>query len=137
MNRVVEWTEEGISYEADQRHAGIILAGLGLEENSKSVSTPGRKGSEELEDKLGESQANQYRGLVARANYLSQDRSDIQYAVKELSRTMSSPTIGCWERLKRLGRYLVGRTRAAQSFPYQESPTRVVYRFGFRGVHQN
>ena len=34
LNRVVEWTEEGISYEADQRHAEIIMAGLGLEENS-------------------------------------------------------------------------------------------------------
>ena len=110
---------------ADQRHAEIILTGPGLEGNSKSVSTPGRKGSENIEDRLGEAQASQYRGLVARANCLSQDKSDIQYAVKELSRTMSSPTVGCWERLKRLGRYLLVRTRVAQSFPYQESPSRL------------
>ena len=55
----------------------------------------------------------------------TQDRSDIQYAVKELSRTMSSPTVGCWERLKRLGRYLIGRTRVIQRFPYQDVPSRL------------
>ena len=32
-----------------------------------------------------------YRALVARANYLSQDRSDIAYATKELSTKMSDP----------------------------------------------
>ena len=29
LNRVVEWTEEGINYEADQRHAKIIIKHLG------------------------------------------------------------------------------------------------------------
>ena len=53
---------------------------------------------------------------MARANYLAQDGSDIQYAVKELSRTMSDPTVGYWEKLKRLGRYLVGRTRRFNYF---------------------
>ena len=32
-----------------------------------------------------------YRALTARLNYLGQDRTDIQYAVKELSRKMSCP----------------------------------------------
>ena len=31
LNRVVEWTEEGIRYEADQRHADIIVSKMGLE----------------------------------------------------------------------------------------------------------
>ena len=35
-----------------------------------------------------------YRAVTARALYLSQDRSDIQYAVKELSRNMSAPNRG-------------------------------------------
>ena len=68
MNRVVEWREDGIYYEADQRHAEIIIATLGLESNSKSVSTPGRKGSEQVDTKLEEAQASTYRALVARAN---------------------------------------------------------------------
>ena len=65
---------------------------------------------------MGDRQASAYRGFVARAIYLAQDRSDIQYAVKELSRTMSALIVGCWEKLKRLGRYLVGRTRSVQLF---------------------
>ena len=41
LNRVVEWTPGGIEYEADQRHAEIIVKKLGLEEGAKGVSTPG------------------------------------------------------------------------------------------------
>ena len=52
-----------------------------------------------------------YKALVARANYLAQDRSDIVFAVKELSRSMSAPTIGDMKALKRLSRYLLGRER--------------------------
>ena len=60
-----------------------------------------------------------YRALVARANYLSQDRSDIQYSVKELCRNMSKPAVCDWNRLKRLGRYLIGRERMIINFDYQ------------------
>ena len=52
-----------------------------------------------------------YRANVARGSYLAQDRTDIQFAVKELSRSMSAPTEGDWMALKRLGRYLVNKTR--------------------------
>ena len=43
LNRVVTWTEEGIEYEADQRHAEIIIKGLGMQAESKGVATPGNK----------------------------------------------------------------------------------------------
>ena len=92
-------------YEVDQRHAEIIVKQLGLQSNSKSVATPGAKDNgDEEERKLDNKEANQYRAVVARANYLCQDRSDIQVAVKELCRTMSEPTQGNWAALKRLGR---------------------------------
>ena len=38
---------------------------------------------------------------------------------------MSRPTVGCWEKLKRLGRYLIGRTRSVQLFPYQSERNRL------------
>jgi hypothetical protein len=44
-----------------------------------------KNNDEGSENKLSNKEAMQYRGLVARANYLCQDRSDIQSAVKELS----------------------------------------------------
>ena len=84
LNRVVTWTTEGIEYEADQRHAEIIVEHLGLSGNSKSVGTPSAKRGNENDTALSSEEATAYRALVARANYLSQDRVDIGYVVKEL-----------------------------------------------------
>ena len=50
------------------------------------------KSPEDNEKKLNEKEATLYRAIVARANYLCQDRSDIQFAVQELCRKMSMPT---------------------------------------------
>ena len=104
LSRVITWDSRGITYEADQRHAEIIIKTLGLE-SSKQVATPGdrddgyKEGDDEL---LTGSDVTRYRGIVARGNYLSQDRMDIQYAVKELSRKMSSPTVADERRMKRV-----------------------------------
>ena len=95
---------------------------LGLSGNSKPVGTPSAEKTNENEAALSSEDALVYRALVARANYLSQDRVDIGYAVKELCRRMSKPSIADWESLKRLGRYLVDKTRAVIGFPYQEQP---------------
>ena len=51
---------------------------------------------------------------MARANYIAQDRTDIAYATKELSRGMSKPTRGNQRALKRLARYLIGKERAVK-----------------------
>ena len=85
LNRVVTWTEEGIEYEADQRHAEIIIKGLGMQADSKGVATPGnkREWTPEDEKELSPRDATAYRACVASGNYLTQDRTDIQYAVKE------------------------------------------------------
>ena len=52
--------------------------------------------------KLDPSEATEYRGMVARGIYLSADRLDIKYAVKELSRWMSAPIRKDWRKLVRL-----------------------------------
>ena len=61
----------------------------------------------------------QYRALTARANYMSQDRADIQFAFKELCRSMSAPDHNAWERSERLAKYLAGKPRAVSSYPWQ------------------
>ena len=113
-------------YEADQRHAEIIVDRFGLIGSGKGVVTPGmRKGPEPGdEEELNRQDASAYRAMVARGNYLTQDRSDIQYAVKELSRAMACPTIGDWKNLKRLARYLVDRTRVRVRLEYQSGSAR-------------
>merc|ERR1711884_491237 len=81
LNRVLTWTAQGITYEADQRHADIIIQELGLEK-AKSVVTPScredmDKMLENMGDELSPKEATQYRALAARLNYLAQDRADI------------------------------------------------------------
>eukprot|EP00973_Karenia_brevis_P063093 8772144-Karenia_brevis.AAC.1 len=39
LNRVVRVTEDGWEYEADQRHADLLIKGLNME-SAKSVKTP-------------------------------------------------------------------------------------------------
>ena len=64
----------------------MLISGFNLQD-AKPVNTPGVKPSftEHYEPLDNISQA-QYRALVARTSYLSQDRGDIQFAVKELCR---------------------------------------------------
>lgn len=121
LNRIVEWTDAGIVYEADSRHAEIIVNALGLNSKTKGSSIPGsRDDFDEQSSLLGARDASQYRALVARANYLAQDRFDIAFSVKELSRGMSAPTYADWNQLKKSGRYLVKHPRATMLFGYQK-----------------
>ena len=121
LNRIVEWTDAGISYEADQRHAEIIVRDMGLQKDSKAVTTPSTAPSvEEDEEELVSEEAAMYRALVARANFIAQDRGDIAFTVKELCRSMSRPRHCDVIRLKRLARYLAFRPRVVIKFDYQE-----------------
>ena len=103
LNRIVEWTPQGIAIEGDQRHAELVVKDLELELTSKSVSTPyDSTDKAEDEEELSPGEATKYRSNVARGNFMSLDRSDIQYTVKELSRGMASPKRCDMIRLKRL-----------------------------------
>ena len=101
-----------------------IVKELGLNQSSNCVNTPSTQQLLQNQDvsELEPEKATLYRAHVARANYLAQDRSDIGFAVKELCRQMSEPRICDWERLKRLGRYLLHRTRVIALFEYQKNP---------------
>ena len=61
----------------------------------------------EREVELGPYVATEFRGLAARANYLSLDRPDIQFATKEICREMAKPTERGMLKMKRLARYLL------------------------------
>ena len=94
LGRVLTWEASGIRYEADPRHAELVVQGLGLQ-GAKPAVTPGVKESEVRDEDeksnpfMSSADATSYRALVARLNFLSQDRPDLQYAVKEVSRYMS------------------------------------------------
>ena len=66
------------------------------------------------DDELRGLDLTKYRSVVARANFVAQDRPDIRYSVKELCRDMSRPVQRSFRRLKKLVRYLKAHPRVVQ-----------------------
>ena len=134
LNRVIRVVPGGWEYGCDQRHAEIFLEEMQMKD-CKFVGTPGleeRSRKEATEDEgsqpLGAGASTQYRALSARANYMSQERADIQYAVKELCRSTSAPHHKASERLTQFASYLVGRSRAVSSQPWHQARRRLLTR---------
>ena len=123
LNRVVRWTDEGLEYEADPRHAEIAIREM---QPRRGYVTPIDKArSMALTWKTGRTMnakdAAQYRGLAARLNYLALDRPDIAFACKEASRVMSEPEHQDWERLERLAGYLKTYPRLVYKYAWQKA----------------
>ena len=112
LNRCIEWKKDEIWYEADPRHAETLIREIGLY-GKRSVVTPRIKAKidEENDTHLDPSSATRYRQLIARCNFIAQDRPDIQYAVKEAAKGMSPPKKSDWDKLLRIGQYLSGKPR--------------------------
>ena len=112
LGRNLTRTEEGVEYEGSDKHRRALLEGLGLKEESKAFNNaavkPEEIGQEEDTDMLDASEAKRFRSLAATLHYMSSDRSDVQYAAKEVCKKMANPTQGSWKRLKKAGRYLTG-----------------------------
>ena len=71
---------------------------MGIDESSKGVVTPGvsaTEGGQTGEIWVGGESL--FRAVAARGNYLGQDRMDMQFAAKEISRFMSKPEEKCKE----------------------------------------
>ena len=79
---------------------------------SKAVNSAAMKPEEicqeEDTDMLDASESKRFRILAATLNYMGSDRSDVQYAAKEVCKKMAKPTRGSWKRLKKAGRYWTG-----------------------------
>ena len=145
LNRTVRWTDSGITYEPDQRHAEIIIKELHLFESSKNTTGPFRSvqrrsnpfgtpavpenhvalQERENGECVDKHDASRYRALSARLNYLSLDRPDLQFAAQQASCYMVTPRVSDWAPLKRIARYLVGCPRLVQTFRWQVAPSMV------------
>ena len=110
LNGIRSVEENGYTYEADARHAELLIRDLGLEE-ARSFISPASDERFESEGFLDRGKFKQYQSICARANFLAVDRLDLQFATKECCRAMSKPTIRDWSRMKRLGRYIIGHKR--------------------------
>ena len=120
LNRVLRATGNGWELEADQRHAELVQEALEVGQG-KGVVTPGIDDNpEDGAETLDAQKSHEYRSLTARLNYLAADRPDIQFAVKELCRSMSSPRELDWTRLVKVAKYLKTRPRLVMLYPWQQ-----------------
>ena len=69
---------------------------------------------------LDESEAKVFRGLAATLNYMSQDAPDLQFPIKDCSRSMATPKQGSWRGMKRVARYLLNREKVVWGYVWQE-----------------
>jgi hypothetical protein len=114
LGRTVRWLEDRNEYEADDKYVKLICEEMGLNETSKGLDGPSEKDDPEDEaddEDLNKEEAKEFRRIAATANYLASDRPDIQYATKEICRSMSRPKRKSWNKLKRLARYLLKHPR--------------------------
>ncbi len=127
LNRIIAWEPNFIRFEADQRHAEILMSEFELD-GAKGVETPGTtenkyiEGQEDLDESLPAHLVTKYRAAAARCNFLGLDRPDVQFSAKEVSRGMSKPTQGDLIRLKRLIRYLIKYPRVVFEYPHRLMP---------------
>jgi hypothetical protein len=134
LNRVIalkiQGGEKKLVFEADVRHANMIVEQLGLSK-ANGVDVPTSKLSSEAQYAefnsavLSPEQAQLYRSLTMRAAYLAQDRPDIGEATKRLARHMKTPTEGAFQNLKRLARYLKKYPEACLEFKEQKTPNMI------------
>ena len=134
LNKRVRWTQDGIQYECDRRHAEIVVGLLGME-GMKPLSSPGlteiidcflkeedkkADNAEVRQRALEHGSDSLCRALAARINFFAQDRTDLVFASNCVSHFMSEPTPAAWQALKRMGRYLIGARRIVQTFKWGE-----------------
>ena len=94
-------------------------SGLELEEEELYLNADESDDDASDDCPLDAADSRKYRAITARLNYLAADRVDIQYAVKEAARGMSTPMKSGWSVLNKIGRYLSGKPRLIMKFPWQ------------------
>ena len=120
LNRLIRVTSNGWEIEADPRHGELIIKELELDK-AKGLTTPGVDEPVTEDDaEITDWRATQFRSISARANYLALDRPDLQFAVKELGRSMSRPTENPWKTFIRLGKYIVHKPKLVLHYKWQD-----------------
>ena len=143
LGRVMTWSPDGWQMEGDPQHLEMAASSLGLD-GAKGVSSPvaedpgilsaaaikkirlelsqpGRSSVKlctSQQNLLSAEQIKVYQSVAARLNYLSLDRPDIGYAIKECMRTMTAPCDDDLKALKRIIRYLLSMPRLAYLFQW-------------------
>ena len=122
------WTEDGYTWEPDEKHAQVLIRTLGLEQCKPSATPYCREPKDMLQQddhELSEHEIRTHRGNVARVVYLAQDRMDLSVSACLLATSMANPRGSDQARLKRVGRYLKGRPLYSQLYRRQSETTQI------------
>ena len=107
LGRLKVNTDGAVITKPNDGHIEAILKQLGME-NCKLSPVPGRKLDLTQSKELDAKDKATFASCVSSAIYLSQDRADVKFAVKELARQIRAPRMVDWQNLKILARYLQG-----------------------------
>ena len=125
LGRLVRYTSNGLEWEANPKQVDALLSEFGLK-SGQGVDTPGVKSeAEEGTISMTKAESSRFRRGAAKINYLSQDRVDLAFASKEISRHMANPKIGDEILVKRVVRYLKQYPRLVVKYPWQEDCSEV------------
>ena len=111
----------GIEVEGDNKLVKGLLEEYGSA--GRRAETPGTKEEAESSGEPMEgSEAARFRRGAAKVNYLAQDRADLAYASKEVSRHMARPEKGDERKLLRIVSYIREHPRWLSTYRWQEAP---------------
>ncbi|CAE7562226.1 unnamed protein product [Symbiodinium sp. CCMP2592] len=105
LGRTKVRTEDSILTLPDSKHAENVCEQLGIGPKDKGT-VPSRPLDLTKVEELSAGDAARFRSALGSAIYLSADRRDIQFAVKELARRMQNPRVCDWLAAETLARYL-------------------------------
>ena len=105
LGRTKVRSEDAILTIPDEKHRQAVISAAGISARDRSEVPPKQLNLLETTS-LSEEEAKRYRSAVGSAIYLSLDRRDIQYAVKEAARHMSQPRQCDMKAVKTLAAYL-------------------------------
>ena len=118
LNRCVKYSDSGLTWEADPRHAELAMAELGFKSARTQTSPGGAEPNAPLDhEELQSAWKKAYHSVSARLAYLASDRPDIAFACKECRHAVGRATRADLTPLKRIGRYLL---HAVWEFPFQD-----------------
>lgn len=94
LNGIITASDRRYTYEADARHAELIVRDLNLQ-NAKALSSPGTDMTQEGGEALLDHQRfKQFQSMCARANFWSTDRSGLRHAATYLCRPQAHRGLG-------------------------------------------
>ena len=120
LKRVVSWTGDGFTCEAETRLSGKLLT------EGKGATVPGAKDigkdDRDVNSELKYAEAKIVQAAAGLEQYIAPDRPDIAYSVKTALQQMLKPTKLMKLQVIKVARYLKSNPRLIWKFQYQQQP---------------